>query len=100
LIRDPKILLLDEATSALDNESEAIVQAALDKARLGRTTIVVAHRLSTVRNADLIFAMENGNVVEYGNHNELMSKKGLYYNLVQVQDSNFIEEPKLVRGKK
>ncbi|CAL1527237.1 unnamed protein product [Lymnaea stagnalis] len=85
LVRDPRILLLDEATSALDSESEGIVQAALDKAREGRTTVVVAHRLSTIQNADVIYVMEDGNVVEKGQHQELMKLKGAYYNLVTLQ---------------
>ncbi|XP_032093915.1 ATP-dependent translocase ABCB1 isoform X1 [Thamnophis elegans] len=85
LVRNPKILLLDEATSALDTESEAIVQAALDKAREGRTTVVIAHRLSTVRNADLIVAFEDGVISEQGTHNELMKKKGVYFKLVNMQ---------------
>lgn len=87
LIRNPKILLLDEATSALDNESESIVQAALDKARLGRTTIIVAHRLSTILNANVIFAFDKGQIAEFGTHNELMQKKGIYYNLVLTQQN-------------
>lgn len=91
MVRDPKILLLDEATSALDNESEAIVQAALDKARLGRTTIVVAHRLSTIRNADKIYAFDKGVISEFGSHEELMQKKGIYYNLVITQESKSSE---------
>ncbi|XP_010222845.1 PREDICTED: multidrug resistance protein 1-like [Tinamus guttatus] len=85
LVRSPKILLLDEATSALDTESESIVQAALDKAREGRTTIVVAHRLSTVRNADRIAVFEGGIVTEQGNHAELMERKGIYYKFVNMQ---------------
>ncbi|GIY25675.1 ATP-dependent translocase ABCB1 [Caerostris darwini] len=85
LVRDPRILLLDEATSALDAESEAVVQEALDKAQEGRTTVVVAHRLSTIRTADVICAMENGEIKEQGTHNELMAKKGLYYQLVTNQ---------------
>ncbi|XP_060104425.1 ATP-dependent translocase ABCB1 [Heteronotia binoei] len=85
LVRNPKILLLDEATSALDTESEAVVQAALDKAREGRTTIVIAHRLSTVRNADQIAAFEDGVITEQGTHNELMKKKGVYFKLVNMQ---------------
>ena len=85
LIRNPQILLLDEATSALDNESEAIVQAALDRLHKGRTTLVIAHRLSTVRNADKIVAMEAGIVREVGSHAELMVKEGLYYSLVNRQ---------------
>ncbi|XP_007644964.1 multidrug resistance protein 2 isoform X1 [Cricetulus griseus] len=85
LVRNPKILLLDEATSALDTESEAVVQAALDKAREGRTTIVIAHRLSTVRNADVIAGFDGGVIVEQGNHEELMKEKGIYCRLVMMQ---------------
>ncbi|XP_071591272.1 ATP-dependent translocase ABCB1 isoform X2 [Heliangelus exortis] len=85
LVRNPKILLLDEATSALDTESESVVQAALDKAREGRTTVVVAHRLSTVRNADLIAVFEDGVITEQGNHFTLLEKKGIYYKLVNMQ---------------
>uniref|UniRef100_A0A4W2DFW0 ATP binding cassette subfamily B member 1 n=1 Tax=Bos indicus x Bos taurus TaxID=30522 RepID=A0A4W2DFW0_BOBOX len=88
LVRNPKILLLDEATSALDTESEAVVQAALDKAREGRTTIVIAHRLSTVRNADVIAGLDDGVIVEEGNHNELMGKRGIYFKLVTMQDES------------
>jgi len=85
LVRNPQILLLDEATSALDNESESIVQAALDRARSGRTTIVVAHRLSTIKSADLIVAMNQGVVEEMGTHEELMKLEGLYHSLVTRQ---------------
>ena len=85
LVRDPKVLLFYEATSALDTESEKVVQEALDKAREGRTTIVVAHRLSTIRNADVIISLEDGLVAEKGSHSELMQLKGLYYNLVTAQ---------------
>eukprot|EP00978_Attheya_sp_CCMP212_P034494 scaffold144716_cov61-Attheya_sp.AAC.2 len=87
LIKNPKILLLDEATSALDSESESIVQQALDDLLESgnRTTIVVAHRLSTVRNADSIAVVSDGQVVEQGNHDELMDLKGHYYKLVQAQ---------------
>ncbi|PKK31850.1 ATP-binding cassette, sub-family B (MDR/TAP), member 5 [Columba livia] len=93
LAKNPKILLLDEATSALDTQSESIVQAALDKARTGRTTIVVAHRLSTIRTADTIAGFEKGVVVEQGTHSELMLQKGLYYSLVtQQSSSNNLEE--------
>ncbi|XP_067305159.1 ATP-dependent translocase ABCB1 [Pseudorasbora parva] len=87
LVKNPKILLLDEATSALDTQSESIVQAALDKARAGRTTIVIAHRLSTIRSADIIAGFRDGKVVEQGSHGELMTKKGVYYSLVMQQTS-------------
>ncbi|PFX21918.1 Multidrug resistance protein 1 [Stylophora pistillata] len=85
LVKDPRILLLDEATSALDSESESIVQAALDKARQGRTTIVIAHRLSTVQNADVIAAIQDGVVVEKGSHDDLMKTDGVYRQLVTSQ---------------
>ncbi|XP_071416983.1 ATP-binding cassette sub-family B member 5 isoform X1 [Pithys albifrons albifrons] len=93
LARNPKILLLDEATSALDTQSESIVQAALDKARAGRTTIVIAHRLSTIRTADTIAGFEKGVVVEQGTHSELMLQKGVYYSLVTQQGcSNDVQD--------
>ena len=81
LVRDPKILLLDEATSALDTENEKVVQDALDKAREGRTTIVIAHYLSTIHNSDIIAVIHNGQVIESGIHTELMAMHGAYYDL-------------------
>ncbi|KAK7110228.1 ATP-dependent translocase ABCB1-like isoform X2 [Littorina saxatilis] len=94
LARNPKILLLDEATSALDTESESVVQDALDKARQGRTTIVIAHRLSTIKTANIIISFKDGKVYERGTHEELMSKQGIYYQLVmnQTNKSDAVEE--------
>ncbi len=85
LLKDPRILLLDEATSALDSISEAIVQDALNKLMYGRTTLMVAHRLSTVRNADRIVVLESGRIREVGSHHELVEHRGYYYNLVKLQ---------------
>ena len=86
ILKNPKILLLDEATSALDAESERLVQDALDKLMVGRTTIVVAHRLSTIRNADSIAVVQQGKIVEQGSHNQLMQNPiGAYASLVRHQ---------------
>ena len=84
-MRNPKILLLDEATSSLDAESEQAVQQTLKRARVGRTSIVVAHRLSTVQDANCIAVVKKGQVVESGTHNRLMTLRGTYYNLVTAQ---------------
>ncbi|XP_075465262.1 bile salt export pump-like isoform X2 [Ascaphus truei] len=92
LVRNPKILLLDMATSALDNESEAVVQEALDKVRNGRTTISIAHRLSAVRNADVIVGFDGGRAVEMGTHEELLKIKGVYFTLVTLQSQNTSSE--------
>ncbi|CCD45819.1 similar to ABC transporter, partial sequence [Botrytis cinerea T4] len=85
LIRNPKILLLDEATSSLDSESEKLVQAAFERAATGRTMVVVAHRLATVQNADVIFVLGEGRVLEVGDHSALLRKKGVYYQMCQSQ---------------
>ena len=88
LVRNPKLLLLDEATSSLDAESEQAVQQTLKRARVGRTTIMVAHRLSTVRDANCIAVVQKGQVVESGTHEQLMTRRGAYYDLVAAQTFN------------
>jgi len=85
-LRDPGILILDEATSALDLESEHMIQESLNRLTKGRTTIIVAHRLSTITHADKIVVMKDGRIVEEGRHEELLERKGVYYNLWHVQD--------------
>jgi ATP-binding cassette subfamily B (MDR/TAP) protein 1 len=89
ILKDPSILLLDEATSALDAESERIVQDALDNVMIGRTSVIVAHRLSTIKNADIIAILKDGVVVEKGRHETLMNiKDGLYASLVELRASS------------
>lgn len=85
LIRDPKVIVLDEATSALDSISEKLIQEALNNLVKGRTTFIVAHRLSTIRDADKIAVISEGNCVEYGSYEELMEKKGIFYRMKQIQ---------------
>lgn len=85
ILKNPPLLLLDEATSALDAQSEKMVQAALDKAMVGRTTLVIAHRLATVQRADVIWVLERGRLVEQGTHAELQAKGGLYASLAALQ---------------
>jgi ATP-binding cassette subfamily B protein len=85
LLKNPPVVILDEATSAMDTVSERIVQETLDNAITGRTTIAIAHRLSTVVKADVIFVIKKGQIVEQGNHKQLMAKKGYYFKLVTEQ---------------
>jgi ATP-binding cassette subfamily B protein len=85
ILADPQILILDEATSNLDTESEQLIQASMATLLAGRTTFVIAHRLSTVRRADLILLLENGRVIERGSHEELMANQGMYYDMVMRQ---------------
>ncbi|HLV36618.1 MAG TPA: ATP-binding cassette domain-containing protein, partial [Spirillospora sp.] len=85
VLKDPPVLILDEATSSVDNETEAAIQRSLERIVVGRTTIVIAHRLSTVRNADRIFVLENGVVTEQGRHEDLIAHGGLYAALWRVQ---------------
>ena len=85
ILKDPRILILDEATSALDTESEKIVQAALDNLMVGRTSFVIAHRLSTVFHADRIYVIDAGRIVEQGTHEELLREGGLYQHLYDSQ---------------
>lgn len=85
LLKNPKVLVLDEATSALDNQSEMLIQDALEKLMAGRTTFIIAHRLSTVHNADKIIVLDKGKVVESGTHKELMANEGLYHHLYTMR---------------
>ena len=85
ILADPKILILDEATSSVDTRTEVLIQEAMDNLMEGRTSFVIAHRLSTIKNADMILVMKDGDIIEQGNHEELLAKKGFYYNLYNSQ---------------
>lgn len=89
LLKDAPLLILDEATSSVDTRAEELIQKAMDKLMEGRTSFVIVHRLSTIRNADLILVMKDGNIIEQENHQELMAQAGLYSDLY---NSQFIEE--------
>ena len=78
---DPPVLILDEATSSIDTRTEKLIEKGMDRLMEGRTVFVIAHRLSTVRNADAIMVLEHGRIVERGNHDELIEQKGMYYQL-------------------
>ncbi|MCK5346044.1 MAG: ATP-binding cassette domain-containing protein, partial [Candidatus Heimdallarchaeota archaeon] len=88
LMLDPKILVLDEATSSVDPYTESLIQDALEKAKKGRTTIIIAHRLSTIKNAGLIIVLDDGRIIEMGTHDELLTKKGKYAQLVDMQSKD------------
>jgi ATP-binding cassette, subfamily B, multidrug efflux pump len=88
IVTDPKILILDEATANVDTETEVLIQEGLKRIREGRTNLMIAHRLSTIRDANQILVLEDGEIVERGNHDELMSQKGLYFAMVELQNSN------------
>ena len=85
VLKDPAVLVLDEATSSLDNESERLVEAALERLLVGRTTLIIAHRLSTVQRADRLVVLEKGKIVEQGSHSELLRRGGIYARLFQMQ---------------
>ena len=88
LAADPKILALDEATSNVDTETEALIQKTILELMRGRTSIIIAHRLSTLRHVDKILALKNGEVAEFGSRQELLKRKGIYYNLIRMQAEN------------
>lgn len=89
MIEDAPFLILDEATSNVDTRTEELVQKAMDKLTEGRTSFIIAHRLSTIKNADLILVMNEGDIIEQGNHQELLKKNGFYANLYNSQfDTN------------
>ena len=88
ILTDPKILILDEATASLDTESEFMIQKALDRLTSNKTTFAIAHRLSTLKNADRIMVIDGHRIAEIGTHEELLAKKGIFYNLCAAQNLN------------
>ena len=92
ILKDPRILILDEATSALDNESELLIQEALERLMVGRTSFIIAHRLSTIHNAERIIVMDRGQIIESGNHTQLMKSEGLYHKLYTLKSLQIADE--------
>ena len=92
LIHNPPILILDEATAALDTETEKLIQDAIDKMTDNRTTFAIAHRLSTLRNADKILVIDHGRIAEFGTHKELLDRRGIYFKLVMAQTRAALEK--------
>ena len=88
ILKNPGILIFDEATAAVDSETEEMIQKAIDNLISGRTTFMIAHRLSTLRKANRILVVDKGRIIENGSHEELMAKKGKYYKLIQIQSLN------------
>ena len=93
ILANPKIFILDEATSSIDTEMEKIIQEAINKVLEGRTSFIIAHRLSTIRRADRILVIRGGEIVEEGNHHDLLKQKGYYYRLYTNQ---FMEESRMM----
>lgn len=91
IVTDPKILILDEATANIDTETEALIQEGLERMRKGRTTLAIAHRLSTIRDANMILVLDHGEIIERGNHDELVSQNGAYYEMYQLQNSGVVD---------
>jgi ATP-binding cassette subfamily B protein len=92
MLSDPRVLILDEATASIDTETEVKIQEALKVLMAGRTSFVIAHRLSTIRSADTIVVLDHGSIMEMGNHEALLKKKGIYYQLLQAQFKFFDRE--------
>ena len=92
LLKNAPILILDEATASVDTATEKLIQEALERLMANRTSFVIAHRLSTVRNADQILVMQQGEIIERGSHEELLERNGLYARLAKIQNTTFIEE--------
>jgi ATP-binding cassette subfamily B protein len=91
MLEDAPFLILDEATSNVDTRTEELVQKAMDKLTEGRTSFIIAHRLSTIKNADLILVMKDGNIIEQGNHEDLLKQKGFYFDLYNSQFDTITE---------